>query len=1147
MNSIEAENDPDYEKNEMKVISQVGALSYVYDFDENSDYYVTYANTMIKDEEYKVQDWAFAYNDFSGRSLDGCIYDNETGLLYIQKALYDQLNEEEGGEGLAMMSLQVQFMQVYYDKDTMEGLTETEVPDMQSDVCTVDVNEDESAIDVNTDTQDIFSLETTTTVSAGMDARNLNVAVNGMIVPDEVYEYDPGTGSLTVEMSPASVVSVEAWEGEKTVQEQLIDLTAGDVQALTYKSMKPLGVVKLNSKAAVQKITKDDRIMKLYGTLTYKNSATHATGDEPYYITADGPGDYMDANIRLANWLTDQSKTLSYANIKPNYIGPGSDMYIGSNLSNYKLVNKDQKWIHNYSKFLKKIKIQSTCMHIERAYLGESGASNKARFNVRIVKVHKGEVKKKTSGKTTTYKQNGYIVFGLLSPKICKQTTCNLLKVKFEASWKTTTGGADDPFRLFLYKAEDGAEDGMEEDGVSESTFPYASLGNAVFTVKYFPDVEYSTLKEIENSGKKPKCTWTFVTKDYGDAGSEVFQDRGSKVSDKYNTSGGVEVAGIEFNALDASAPRSEWENDFIMPKDLESWQKNFGKKGTYLIQETTPPGGFLNEGEMFPSGKPDSVKAPGKGSVVYTEPNTDPAKRILKVNGKKVVQGEIITSNLPREAIIVKEKADKVKMWSNASFPENGSQYMKTSNPTVQVKDSIKIQAAQIKKGIYKLTTALKIQGEDQFVTVDWDAIPNSTVRAANPAAPECIDVTLSTTEASTGSKTITPGSLVTVEVSGTISVDGLVGKKLVFINSLQVIDEEKHISSIVDDDFGDYITDEEGDPDDEEGEENNEADGNNDIWLESDEDDPAETLSFDEEGHASTQIISSQIQRKSGTGESIAYAGMYKDETCKEGGGSVLQSMTDTIEYSGLTPNKSYTIKGWLVDLETNEKAKDAAGNEIKITDGTSQTASATGSGTWDVHYKFDGTGLDGKKFVSFIEIYDGSTLAFEFKNKDDKYESFMIPSVQTQLTDQDTGTNLTAAGNSLLVDTITYKNLLPGLRYKIVSRLVDAETGDVGLDKNGNPMQCETYEIAEGESGSFDIELAFQINKSNGKKYVAFEEIFLEKGSPGSGEWVLVADHKDVMDKNQRTVVPSIKTFAKDQKTDHHLSYPEHSDLK
>lgn len=374
-----------------------------------------------------------------------------------------------------------------------------------------------------------------------------------MIVPEEVYEYDPGTGSLTVEMSPASVVSVEAWEEEKTVQEQLIDLTAGDVQALTYKSMKPLEVVKLNSKAAVQKITKDDRIMKLYGTLTYKNSATKATGREPYYITADGPGDYMDANIRLANWLTDNDRTLSYANIKPHQIGPGSDMYIGSNLSNYKLVNKDQKWIHNYSKFLKKIKIQSTCMHIERAYLGTSGASSKARFNVRIVKVHKGEVKKKKDGKRTKYIQNGYIVFGLLSPKICKQTTCNLLKVKFEASWQTTEG-PDDPFSLFLYKAEDGAE----EDGVSESTFPYASLGNAVFIVKYFPDAEYATVKEIENSGKKPKCTWTFVTKDYGDAGSDTFQKRGEKVNDIYNTSGGVEVAGIEFNPLDMNVSRDE-------------------------------------------------------------------------------------------------------------------------------------------------------------------------------------------------------------------------------------------------------------------------------------------------------------------------------------------------------------------------------------------------------------------------------------------------------------------------------------------------------------------------------------------------------------------------------------------------------------
>lgn len=82
--------------------------------------------------------------------------------------------------------------------------------------------------------------------------------------------------------------------------------------------------------------------------------------------------------------------------------------------------------------------------------------------------------------------------------------------------------------------------------------------------------------------------------------------------------------------------------------------------------------------------------------------------------------------------------------------------------------------------------------------------------------------------------------------------------------------------------------------------------------------------------------------------------------------------------------------------------------------------------------------------------------------------------------------------------------------------------------------------TYKTAEGTSGTFEIEMAFTIDKS--KTYVAFEEIYLEKGNADSGEWVPVAEHKDVDDQNQRTVVPSIKTFAKDQKTKYHLSYAE-----
>ena len=50
------------------------------------------------------------------------------------------------------------------------------------------------------------------------------------------------------------------------------------------------------------------------------------------------------------------------------------------------------------------------------------------------------------------------------------------------------------------------------------------------------------------------------------------------------------------------------------------------------------------------------------------------------------------------------------------------------------------------------------------------------------------------------------------------------------------------------------------------------------------------------------------------------------------KKVAGEILQSLTDTIDYTGLESGKSYTIKAWLMNVDTGEKAIDAAGNEIK-----------------------------------------------------------------------------------------------------------------------------------------------------------------------------------------------------------------------
>lgn len=55
-------------------------------------------------------------------------------------------------------------------------------------------------------------------------------------------------------------------------------------------------------------------------------------------------------------------------------------------------------------------------------------------------------------------------------------------------------------------------------------------------------------------------------------------------------------------------------------------------------------------------------------------------------------------------------------------------------------------------------------------------------------------------------------------------------------------------------------------------------------------------------------------------------------------------------------------------------------------------------------------------------------------------------------------------------------------------------------------------------------------------------------MRKGSEGilnlqSGNWVALVKHEDPEDEAQQTVVPKIKTFARDQKTDYNISFAEH----
>lgn len=1160
MDSIEAD-DENSDENLMKFLGQVQATTYIYDFDENSDYYVTYANTMQKDEGYTVQDWQFAYNDFSGRALDGCIYDDATGLLYIPKQLYAQLNKEENNE-LAISSMQVQFMQVYHDEN-MTRAAEDDMPEMQSDVCTVGVDDNGGSIDVSTGTQDIFSLETTTTVAAGMDPENMSVSVNGVIMPEDSYDYDPDTGNIEIGMSSAAVVSVEAWENGETLKDQLVGIAASDVngepaQSIAYKDMKALDNIEVPWDKLPKKGNSDlFKPARVTGKLGYPGKGS-ATGNEKYYLSEDNnhisTGNYdpgrESAGTRLAKYALGDM-TLAQADIKPHKLEPHQDLYISCNLSNAKPKRDKDEWIKKEGllPFIRCINAaHSTCTHLYKT--GFSNPLNQNVFAVRVVKIKNAEQtigKWKDAGggwkKRTKKAEKGYVILSFLGAEIGKQTTCNLVRINFhsrdEELKPTIDDEKPDPFFFALYKD-------INTKKAYGTALSHATLDGAVYQVDFYEKQQYDSVKSLENAeSKKLKASWTF-TASSTKKGSVHYSNFIRYQKGKYSSGFPYTPAGIDFNPITWGDDRSKWKNNFINPDDLESWKSSFGKTGTYHIYEVKAPEGFLPSGEMK-SGATDATlsEEPEKGVVVYMNRDGDKKdKPKVLINGTAANGNSIVQSANAGAAISVAEDQDWLGGFSFASTADSSTQnqYAEADSGPLRLRETVMIEPLKgVSDATYYVNTSLLDKTTGEYIDVEWDTSKGGVAEERNPDEPLSRSAITNTFKQSDWTRET---KFHNIFVYGTISTDGLAGHTLVFMNTAYAIDNTGKRTDIDfgdDDDEWEKIPDEDGSEEEEGGFPDVDSEAESvAIWTSSD-DATSEYIYFtDTKGGISTNLVSSQIQRKSGTGETIAYAGKYKDETCRESGGEVLQSLTDTINYVGLQSGKAYKIKGWLVDAGTGEKVKDASDKEITIKEDTATQTASGSSGSWDVKFEFDGTGLGGKKLVSFIEVYDGDTLVFDCKKKEDNNESVLIPEIQTKLVDQDTKKQLTAGGNSVLVDTITYNNLIPGANYKIVSKLIDAETKDVGTDKDGNRMECETAQVLNESSGSFDVKIEFKINP--GKVYVAYEEIFLEKGTPNSGEWVLVADHKDIMDQNQRTVVPEIKTFARDQKTDYNISDAE-----
>ena len=228
---------------------------------------------------------------------------------------------------------------------------------------------------------------------------------------------------------------------------------------------------------------------------------------------------------------------------------------------------------------------------------------------------------------------------------------------------------------------------------------------------------------------------------------------------------------------------------------------------------------------------------------------------------------------------------------------------------------------------------------------------------------------------------------------------------------------------------------------------------------------------------------------------------------------------TITDVVEYSGLTVGKTYTLKGVLMDKETGEKLL-VDGKEV-----TSEKEFKAGNsaGTVEVEFTFDASALDGKKVVVFETLYEEDREVATHADIEDEGQTvtFVAPKIGTTAT-VDGQHTAQAAGKVTIVDTVSYSGLTVSQTYTIKGVLMDKATKEPLL-VNDEKVTAEATFVAPAEKGTVDIPFTFNATGMSGKVVVVFETLYKDG--------LEIAVHADLEDQGQTVTFgePSLGTTA------------------
>lgn len=238
----------------------------------------------------------------------------------------------------------------------------------------------------------------------------------------------------------------------------------------------------------------------------------------------------------------------------------------------------------------------------------------------------------------------------------------------------------------------------------------------------------------------------------------------------------------------------------------------------------------------------------------------------------------------------------------------------------------------------------------------------------------------------------------------------------------------------------------------------------------------------------------------------------------------------ITDRVDYTGLDPAKTYTLKGELKEKDGTEEGKPVLVNgqpivsSIEVGPGTGNDIDPSGAGFFEIQFQVPAEVILGKQVVVFETVYqDGKEFLIHHDINDDS-QTIWAPELATKARAEGERGLVIADAKSTVKDTVTFTNMKVGETYVVVGELWNkTQNKSTGITLTSKPFKADKATWTEDDFMTFEIPAG---TVAENDELVVYETLYLGKKADGPAE----STHRDPNDSKQTvgsSVKPDIKT--------------------